>query len=668
MKIGIGIDTGGTYTDAVIVDLLTKEVLHSSKSLTTKEDLSIGITNAVKALPSELYKDITLVSLSTTLATNACVEDKGGRAKLILMGAYPNVVERSGKNYGLPPLDEIYLYDSHTSFAGDILDEVDWDSFINQGKEILKDADSIGITEIHAMNNGAVLEKQAREQLKKRYNLPIICGHELYSDLNVLQRGASTLLNARLFPIIETFLAAIKLSLGSLGINAPIVIVRSDSTLMSEEFTSTHPVETLLCGPAASVMGGVALTNERDSLIIDMGGTTTDIAMVQDGVAISATNGIKVGSWKTYVKGLLINTFGLGGDTAVRFNKHSQLLLSDQRITPICVLASEYPQVVPFLKKLSVKSKPHTHLLHEFFCLVRDISDSDNYSPGEKALCNALKSGPLSLADAASAICTDVYNLNTARLEREGVVMRSGVTPTDIMHIKGDFSRYDNTASIYAASFVATCIGCTLDELADRVYDMVKRKLYVNIARMLLENSDSYYQSNGIDEGTNHLIEHSYELAKSGEDSFFTPILTTKATFIGIGAPTHIFLPDVAKAFKTRCIIPQHAQVANAVGALCCKLSASSQVLIKQNNLLAMEGDVGYIVYAADKNVHFEDLDDAIVAATECSKTQAIQLARERGAHGELSVSTTVNRNTSTSRDNVTIFLSVSVTSTATQQ
>lgn len=670
MKIGIGIDTGGTYTDAVMYDFVTKKVLFTAKSLTTKEDLSIGITNAIDNLPSEYYSQIELVSLSTTLATNACVENKGGRAKLIFMGAHPNVITKVGKSYGLPPLEEIYVYDSHTSFSGDVVEKVDWEKFLEDSADILSDADSIGIAEVHAMNNGAILEKQARDILEQsgKYPVPIICGHELYSDLNVLQRGASTLLNARLFPIIDTFLDAIKASLKKHGIDASIAIVRSDSTLMSEEFTTTHPVETLLCGPAASVMGGISLTDELNSLVVDMGGTTTDIAVVKDGIPVTATNGIRVGNWKTYVKGLAIDTFGLGGDSAVRFNKHGQFLLCAEKITPLCILADKYPDIVKSLKQLVLAEKPHTHLLHEFFYLVKDISDNSNYNDREKLFCNSLKEHPLSLMESTKAIDTDVYNFDMSRLEREGVVMRAGITPTDIMHIKGDFTKYDNTASSLAVEFMALCLDTTPEQLCDKIYDEVKKKLYINIARLLLENFDEYYVKNGIDAGLMHLIENSYDQQKEGNNHFFDSILKTKATLIGIGAPIHIFLPDVAKAFNTKCVIPEYAQVANAVGALCCKISAQSQVIVKANNILAMDGIEGFVAHTPDGNIYCEELDDAISVAKENATQQAILRAKERGAVHDLDVSCKVIHNTSTSRDNITIFLSVSVVATATER
>jgi N-methylhydantoinase A/oxoprolinase/acetone carboxylase beta subunit len=282
MKLGIGIDTGGTYTDAVIYDFNEKKILGSAKALTTKEDLSIGIGNAFDELPSEMLNQADIISLSTTLATNACVENKGGRAKLLFIGVYKDVVVEFGKNYGLPNYDEMYFIDSKSGDNSKVAIQSDWDSFMEDSKEWFNDAESVGIVELNAMDNNAVLEKKAKELVIKQYNMPIICGHELFSDLNSLQRGSTTLLYARLIPIIEDFLAAIKVALKKRNINIPVVIVRSDGSLMSEKFTAIRPVETLLCGPAASVMGGIELTNENNSLIIDMGGTTTDIAILSE--------------------------------------------------------------------------------------------------------------------------------------------------------------------------------------------------------------------------------------------------------------------------------------------------------------------------------------------------------------------------------------------------
>ncbi|MEG0586249.1 MAG: hydantoinase/oxoprolinase family protein, partial [Christensenellaceae bacterium] len=257
---------------------------------------------------------------------------------------------------------------------------------------------------------------------------------------NSIKRGASALLNARLIPVIDDFLKAINAALKSRKIELPVVIVRSDATLMSEHFTGAKPIETLLCGPAASVMGAMTLTNKKNCLVVDMGGTTTDIALVKNGIPVRSQDGIHVGEWQTFVKGLYIDTFALGGDTAIRY-KNGKLVLETDRLLPLCILAEKYPQVKNNLQNLLTSNTVHTQYLHEFFVAVRDISQSPHYTVEEKKLCAMLKDNPLPLAQAAHAMGKSLYGFDTARLEKEGVLLKSGLTPTDIMHIKGDFKQ-----------------------------------------------------------------------------------------------------------------------------------------------------------------------------------------------------------------------------------
>ncbi|MGE4284487.1 MAG: hydantoinase/oxoprolinase family protein [Clostridia bacterium] len=664
MRIGIGIDTGGTYTDAVIYDFNQKKILGSAKALTTKEDLSVGIGNALDELPSDMLKKAGVISLSTTLATNACVENKGGRAKLLFIGVDKTVVTNVGNNYGLPNVEEMYFLNGKGSFNGEITEEPDWDVFIANSNEWLKDADAVGIVEIYAMKNNAVLEKKAKGLITEKYGIPVICGHELFSDLNSIQRGSSTLLNSRLIPIIADFLKAIKTALQNRDIDAPVVIVRSDGSLMSEKFTSVRPVETLLCGPAASVMGGIELANEKDSLIIDMGGTTTDIAIVKGGTPIQAKDGINVGKWRTFVKGVYIDTFGLGGDSAVRFDNYGKMVIEPYRVIPLSIAADKWPYVTEKLQELINTKRKHTLLLHEFFYLVKDISNNLNYTKEEIAFCQAIKNGPLIFTDAAQATGTDIYNLKMERLEKEGIVIRCGLTPTDIMHIKGDFDRYNSEAAKLGAEFVAACIDVQTDTLADMVYDKVKKTLYFNIVRMLLEDKYPYFKKNGLSTGLETLVSESWEVAKSSKKNEFLSFdFNTCSTLVGIGAPIHIFLPDVAKALGTKCIIPENAGVANALGSIVGNITATCEIEIKPRHSTA--GINGYIVYGKSQNSYTADKDEAVEIALNEAKVTAKDEAIMRGAFGDITVTSDVVMNAAQARDKTEIFLGIKVIATA---
>ena len=662
MGIGIGIDTGGTYTDAVVYDFDTRTVLSSAKAQTTREDLSVGIGAALDSLPPDLVRRAEMISLSTTLATNACVEDKGGRARLLFIGVDKLVVDRYGGEYGLPLDGEIFYLPGKTTSSGEIVEKPDWDAFRTAGSPWIRDACGAGIVDIDAMDNAGALEQQARELVASAWGVPVVCGHELFSDLNSLRRGSSVLLNARLVPLISEFLIATRTALLRRSLTAPVVIMRSDGSLMSERFAVLRPVETLACGPAASVMGGLALAAEKDSLVIDMGGTTTDIAIIEGGVPRKASEGVDVGRWKTFVKGLSVRSFGLGGDSAVRFDGHGVMRLEATRLLPLSVAAARWPSVTAKLSRLVQTQKSHPLLLHELFCPVRDITASAAYTETEKAFCRALQGGPLLFAEAAEAIGASPYNLDVSRLEEEGVVLRSGLTPTDIMHLRGDFTRFDAEAARLGADFVSSCIGVTPTVLQGMVYDAVERSLYLAIVTVLLE--DQHPALTGLDD----LIRESWDMARRREKrdekrdmlrfGFDTP-----AVLVGIGAPIHIFLPAVAEALGTRCVIPENAGVANALGAIVGSIRVTRRVEVKPQ--YSIDGIGGYVAFCESGVVHTTDKDSAVEAAVQAAKAAAREEAVRRGAQGEIAVTSEVRVSAPKARDGHEVLVAIHVEATA---
>lgn len=640
MKIGIGIDTGGTYTDAVLYDFESDSILAKAKSLTTKEDLSFGIGTALDALPLDLIAQADFVSLSTTLATNACVEEKGARAKLLFIGLEERIIRQVGESYGLHLSDDLHFLTSDISAQGEIISPPDWEAFRTTVRERFADCDAVGIVALHAVHNNAVQEKQAARIVREEMDIPVICGHELFSDINCVQRGASILLNAHLVPVIADFLHAIQKAFRKRNIHAPAVIVRSDGTLMSEAATWLRPVETLLCGPAASVIGGMHLADEANAVIVDMGGTTTDIALVQNSCPVQVKDGIRIGKWKTFVKGLFIDTFGLGGDSAVRY-RDGELYLDTVRVVPLCIAAGQYPCVTDKLQRLADSGKTHTLFLHEFFMPVRDIGSNPNYDRNEKAFCEKLKAGPLLLDEAAAAMGRDIYSFRADRLEREGAVVRCGLTPTDIMHLKGDFTQYSTAASALGAAYVAACLGCTTEELCEKVYFLVKQKLYTNIVRVLLQNRYPCREKDSLSPDTEMLIRESF----TRDDSACVSIgFKTPSALIGIGAPVHIFLPDVARALGTHCVISDHAGVANALGAIVGNVSATSTIEVKPEYL--QDGTMLFTVFGKLENRVFADQNEAEKYALSEAKQYAETEARGRGAVHGIHVSGKVETNT----------------------
>lgn len=695
MTIGIGIDTGGTYTDVVAYDFDTAQVIAKGKALTTREDLAVGIGNALDVLPGGLLTRVDLISLSTTLATNACVENKGGRAKLLLIGGSQKLLlmAEAERLYGLDPAN-ILCVQADSSFDGRIVDIPDWDQVSNQNSAWISDAQGIGITDIAAVRNGGVSEKTARDYFKDKYKLQVIISSELVSGLNVMERAATALLNARLLPVIDEFHKAVSKELTKRGAVALPMTVRSDGSLMSEEMSRSRPVETILSGPAASVLGGKSFAENPDCLIIDMGGTTTDISIVEKG-SPAMTGGISIGGWRTQIKGVFIDTFGLGGDSRIIFYKNSYAL-SEQRAKPVCVAASRYPEIKQWLRELLARDRAYPEPLHEFFILLREPDENIQYDAYELDLISRLKKGPVM----PSRDSGDWYRIRPNRLEQERIILRCGLTPTDIMHIKGDFKSYDTEASILAARYFLRALPELEDtqeglaEFCTAIYDKVEERLYCGVVRALINLRQPELKIQAGDQAS-QLIEkswHEYKLklksksnlkseancncncscnynSKGSEEhtaSFFEYNFKTKATLVGIGAPTYLFLPNVAMALSTDYIIPEHAGVANALGAVLANVIVTS--VVEVTPCYSTNGLDGYIAHCSDKNRLFDTTEEAIEVAIESAKADAYAEARKRGALGELSLSYTLQSNKAYAKDGTAIDLGTTITAKADQR
>ena len=637
--IRLGIDTGGTFTDAVVVDTDDMRVLASSKSLTTKGDLTRCIGTALDNLPRDVLLKAEQAALSTTLATNACVEGKGGRAKLIIVGTTDEILHRvdaQGK-FGIPYSDVLAI-EFKGSYDGIDVEIPDWDELYRQKPNFFEEADSFGIASLYALNNGAIVEKSGAAFLREKFGKLVVEATTVAAEPNVIGRGATALLNARLVPVIEEFLDAIKLVFAKRGLSIPVSVVRSDGSLMSEELARIRPVETILSGPAASVMGAQALANRPESLIVDIGGTTSDIAIVHDGRP-NRTDGITIGGWKTQVAGVHIDTIALGGDTVVRYTKNSRLELGTRRVTPLCIAASRWPVVIDALDEYYRKTNMDFHSRYELLYLLRNPGDLERFTREERAFIEVLRDGPVPIYDPRC----DIWGLRTDRLENEGIVMRCGLTPTDAMHLKGDFDEFDTNASrlgaqcvlkMYRGEVVAESDEA-IAELADEIYDLARFRLYNQVVRAFAQ--DHYWPDEAfdLDDQMATIVKRSWDDRASETPAAFNIRFESDAALVGVGAPTHVFLGEVAEALHAPCSVPKYAGVANAVGAAASRIVVEQQVRVSP--LRGPDGVVqGYLVRGLDWTDSFKEVDDALDAARKQARDRAFDEARRRGATGDL--------------------------------
>lgn len=639
MKLGIGIDTGGTCTDAVLYDFETRTVVGKNKALTTHHDLKIGILNALDGLDQTLCRQAVLAGLSTTLATNACVEGKFRRTRLLLLGLDRRGVERYGGEYGLTDPDDIRYLPCKTTIDGAVLEEPDWDALRANAKAWFHDVEAAAVCEIYGVRNGGVLEQKAAKILTEETGLPVMCASVLFSGLSSLERAASALLNAGLLPVTNHFLNAVKDAFHQRGITADLMIVRSDSSLMSCEYSAKHAVETLLSGPAASALGGCALTGADYAVAVDIGGTTTDIALVDNYTPVLSDEGIRVGGWRTLVKGLFASSFALGGDSVIRWTLEDMTLGPD-RVIPLCVLGARYPFLENILRQQIESVPAHTQPLHEFLTLARADWHDLPLDDRERTLCAALEEHPLSVQQASDLLHIECYALNTHTLEKLGVILRAGLTPTDIMHALGDFVQYNRTFSILGLRFAAASLGISPETLCEKVYERMQREVFFGVSRMLLEYSSPYYRRHGIDSGVQELLRMQWDARKTGGNTLLQYLFRSPAKLIGIGGPTHLFLPAVAQALGAECIIPDSAATANAVGAVTGKISVTGTAEIRPHGQSAdnnIECDYEVLCTMQEPR-YFSEEQDAIDWATEVLSQWTTARVREQGATGEISV------------------------------
>ena len=317
MALLLGIDTGGTYTDAVLFDD-SVGIIAKAKALTTRHDLAIGISGAVDRVLTQSGKApalIELVSISTTLATNALVEGQHRRIGLVMIGFSEADVGRAGLATALGNDPMVRVAGGHT-VTGDAampLDEAALTTWLDGAGGTVN---GYAVAGYFSTRNPAH-EIAARDLIRTKTGLPVTCSHELTNQLDGPRRALTCLLNARLIPLIDGLIAATTRFLDERGIKAPVMVVRGDGALIAADIARERPIETILSGPAATLVGAGYMTRSKDAIVSDIGGTTTDIAVMRNGSPRLDPLGARVGGFQTMVQAVAMRTIGLGGDSEV---------------------------------------------------------------------------------------------------------------------------------------------------------------------------------------------------------------------------------------------------------------------------------------------------------------------------------------------------------------
>ena len=612
MSLALGIDTGGTYTDGVLMDLLTGEIKSKAKAFTTRRDLTVGIRKCIQGLRHYDLRQVSLVALSTTLATNAIVEGRGCNIGLILIGH-----EASGS---LPAQEIVAVRGGH-DIKGRPLAPLDHDELVEAVRMLRGRVDALAISGYLSVRNPEH-ELEARAIVKKEWPVPVVCAHQLTTSLGFYERTITACLNARLLPIIAELLEAVKDVVRSENIQAPLLVVKGDGSLMSETIARERPIETILSGPAASIVGATFLTGTKRALILDMGGTTTDIAIVENGRPRLNDEGATVGGWRTRVEAAEISTFGLGGDSYLQVSGDRRLRVGPRRVWPLSVMAMQFPNLIEEVRK----ADPFREIINgqpvDCWMLVKDTNNENGWHEDERRVINALKDGAHNVFALAERVGRDPNLMPIKRLEQEQVIGRISLTPTDVLHALGRFASWSTAAAVEGARILAWRMQVQPEEFLALVMKQIEEDLSLAVLQSLINREGN--SLNLADDAGSQIFLKRF-LAGNAKEGFGVE-LKLDYGIVAIGAPVSAYLPAISERFRAKLEIPDHAEVANAVGAAAGQVIESVRVLIKPGE----QG--GFLVHTPWERKAFLYLEEAETYAVEKARKEAVENALRAGA------------------------------------
>ena len=330
----VGIDMGGTHIDGVV--LKDKKIIKRVKNNVDKNNLYNTIWTTIQELIKDLNKkEISRINLSTTVSTNALVEGKESKVGLILISG-------PGRLYDFSNLSEnVEFLSGYVDHRGSIVKDID----LNKVKEVKKRFKAKGIKSVALVskfsNRNPSFEKRIYEKLKNDFD-HITMGHSLSGKLNFIRRVNTAYLNAAVHSVFSNFVDNISKSLKLENIEASVYILKADAGTMTIKEAKAKPNESILSGPAASLLGMQALFKEKeDAILLDIGGTTTDIFLLAKGSPLFEATGIEIDKKKTLIRAIYSKSIGIGGDSSISY-KDNTIKIGPQRKDKPMVFGGKY--------------------------------------------------------------------------------------------------------------------------------------------------------------------------------------------------------------------------------------------------------------------------------------------------------------------------------------
>lgn len=600
-NISLGIDAGGTYTDAALVDMDGRRILQSQKALTTYPNPLGGIQNVLDLLDPEILKQVRLLSVSTTFATNTILEKNGAAVSLILIGSQ-KVPEHLKDNC-------VVVKGGH-NYRGAENEPLDLDGIREYVLSVKDKVSAFAVSSFYSILNPDH-EKAARDLIHELTGYPVVCGYELAHALGAYERGVTAYLNASLLPVARVFLDAVAEETKRRGMDVKTTMLKCNGAVAMFGEVMDRPVETIFSGPAASVLGASFLSGKETCLAIDVGGTSTDVSMIEDGIPQISDLGATVGGWKTKVRAIKMETIAAGGDSHIWVKADNVLearlpsvMIGPRRVIPISRAAVMYPGLADTLKN---HWTPHNMSLNEFIqkttLVLKSGYEASNLSPGEMKVYEKIGDEPAFLDDLdwkdfpEGAVPQEVVET----LVNKRLIQLIGFTPTDVLHVTGEFTEWDVETAQLGARKLAEIFNMAKEDFCR----FIKRKF----AKIMAVEAVLFLNDTFSRDELNLFMD---KFGGAGDSSYLR--FKADVPIILIGAPVQCFIPELEEYLDAEIIAPEHYAVGNAVGCLAGKLAKRVEIRVEVESKEEENGDwtLRYTTFTTEGQRSFPNKDAAV--------------------------------------------------------
>jgi N-methylhydantoinase A/oxoprolinase/acetone carboxylase beta subunit len=405
-------------------------------------------------------------------------------------------------------------------------------------------------------------ELAVKSRIQELTGLPVVCGHELSLDLGAYERGITAYLNAQLIPIASQFIRSIKEEISRRGMDSKLLMLKCDGSVVGINEALEKPIESIFSGPAASLVGASHLSGLETCTVIDVGGTSTDVSMLENGLPELCEEGAIVGGWQTKVKAIRMETSAMGGDSHI-WIKNMKINIGPRRVIPLCVAAVKYPGFLDTLKKGRIPAAMHLEenvQPTKFF--IRTGTEALDLGKMEQELFDRIREFPTSLNDIFWETQKTISPGLLDSLIRKRLIQAIGFTPTDALHVLGEYTSWEREASLVGAKLLERYTQIDHMKLCKQIKQDVARNMALNLMSFVLK-------------GVNY-----QEIEKILLSDRFTQF-RMKIPVVLIGGPVVAYIEELNQVLDADIVVPQYAEVGNAVGAVVGKGIKRIEILIK---------------------------------------------------------------------------------------